>query len=260
MIHLAWLANITHMSGLTLLRKYLRSHPKERNWRLLCMVILFVLLLVAEIPTAFFNWKSYDTEYFAELSAANATSYAHCFFNMQIARERFEIAVRNSSREDPAKYDPRTKHLPDTSAFQSLVMTVLLLVFNFFTRLTKIMDKPSTWATTRLRAPLSRWWRKKALLADSAFLRSSKLWTPRKIMIHKYFSVKQRLAVLLLLRLYADIYTSMLSEVIIRLDRAVHHNTLTVQLNRYTGCFYPPFGPSPAFSWSELQWTLMRMR
>lgn len=254
MVYLAWLANLTHMSGLTLLRKYLRSHPKERNWRLLCMTILLVLLLVAEIPTAFFNWDSSNNYHFAEVSAANATSYAYCFFNMRIARERFEIAVRNSSREDGIK------HVSDTSAFQNMVITVLLLVFNFCTRVTKIMDKPSTWATTSLRVPLSRWWRQQALLADSAFLRSSRSWTPRKILIHKYFSVKQRLAVLLFSRLYADIYTSMLSEVSIRLDPAVHHNTLTRQLDRYTGCFSPPFGPSSAFSWSELQWTLMRMR
>lgn len=218
------------------------------------MAILFVLLLVAEIPTAFFNWDLYDMKTSAEVSAANATSYARCFFNMRIARERFEIAVRNSSQEDGVK------SLSDTSALQNTVIAVLLLVFNFLTRIMKIMDKPSIWATTSLRAPLSRWWRRQALLADSAFLRSSKLWTPRKILTHKYFSVKQRLAVLLLSRLYADIYTSMLSEVIIRLDLAVHHNVLTLPLNRYTGYYLPPFGPSLAFSWSELQWTLMRMR
>lgn len=274
MVYLAWLANLTHMSGLTLLRSYLRSRTSsrigsrtrsrtklrtmlrtmKRKWRLLFMTILFVLLLVAEIPTAFFNWDSHDEYGFAEVSAANATSYAYCFYDMQIARKRFEIAARASSRED------RIRSLFDTTALQNMVISVLLLVFNFLTRVAKIVEEASSWATIRLRARLSRWWRKEVLLSDSAFLRSSRLWTPRQILIRKYFVVKQSLAVLLLSRLYADIYTSMLSEVSIRLDPTLRHNILTLRLNRYTGCFSPPSGPSPAFSWLELQLTLMRMR
>lgn len=64
------------------------------------MTIPLVLLLVAEIPTAFFNWTSpkYYTPYCGyvpmELSAANATSYARCFFNMQIAKSRFNAVAR----------------------------------------------------------------------------------------------------------------------------------------------------------------------
>lgn len=218
MVYLAWLANLTHMSGLTLLRKYLRSHPKERNWRLLCMAILLILLLVAEIPTAFFNWASALDEW--EVSAANATSHARCFFDMQIANERLHLAARCTTYCNPTSGDCETlctdngyPSLAETSAFQNMIATFLLLVFNCFTRLMKILDRPSRWVTYKLRIPLSRWWRKRILLADSAFLRSPKLWTPKHILIRKYFLVKQGLAVLLLSRLYADLYTSTLSEV-----------------------------------------------
>lgn len=192
------------------------------------MTILLVLLLVAEIPTAFFNWTSlelvysstYDSASYAEVSAANATSYARCFFNMHVANERFQIAARcrtfcNFTEEGcyTTCTDDGWQSLSETTAFQNVIITFLLLVFTFFTRVMKIMDSLSTWATYSLRIPLSRWWRRKMLLADSIFLRSPTLWTPRRILRWKHFVVKQELAVLLLARLYADLYTSTLSEV-----------------------------------------------
>lgn len=240
MVYLAWLANLTHMSGLTLLRTYFKSHRKERNWRLIFMAILFLLLLVAEIPTAFFNWASSDDR---EVSAANATSHARCFFNMQIATERFHVAARCSERCSVALGDCETRCtgygsqlLSDTSAFQNMIVTFLLLAFNCFTRVMKIMDKPSTWVAYNLRNPLSRWWRRKILLADSAFLRLPRAWTPRKILIQKYFWVKHRLAMLLLWRLYADLYTSTLSEVSIRSSPTAVTTLYSLShVTRYTG-------------------------
>lgn len=202
------------------------------------MTILLVLLLIAEIPTAFFNWNTYDhsgNNDPREVSAANATSYARCFFDMQIASERFDVAARALSGCH-SRCSDHTPSLRDTAAFQNMIITFLLLVFNFFTRITKIMDGPSTWVTYNLRIPLSRWWRTKVLLADSAFLRSPRIWTPRYILIRKYFVVKQGLALLLLSRLYADLYTSMLSEVSTHpIPTAVITVYLLSYIIRYTG-------------------------
>lgn len=233
MVYLAWLANLTHMSGLTLLRKYLRAHPNERNWRLLCMTILLALLLAAEIPTAFFNWISSEDplsiyEEHLEVSAANATSYARCFFDMRVAWERFNAAPRcwiacsvDTERCQTKCVKHEFQSLGNTSAFQDMIVTILLLVFNFFTRVMKIMGRLSMWANYNLRLRLSRWWRKRTLLADSVFLRSPRDWTPRRILAWKCFLVKQRVALLLLSRLYADLYTSTLSEVSVHPSEAV---------------------------------------
>lgn len=241
MVYLAWLANLTHMSGLTLLRTYFRSHRKERNWRLFFMAILFLLLLVAEIPTAFFNWASSDDG--TEVSAANATSHARCFFDMQIANERHNVAARCSEQCSVGLRNCETRCrelgpqlLSDTSAFQNMIVTFLLLVFNCFTRVMKIMDKPSTWVANNLRNPLSRWWRRKIVLADSASPQSSDVRLRKQLLIQKYFGVKHRLTVLLLSRLYADLYTSTLSEVSIRPSPTAITTLYSLSnVTRYTG-------------------------
>lgn len=140
--------------------------------------------------------------------------------DMQIANERLHLAARCMTYCNPTSGDCETlctdngyPSLSETSAFHNMIATFLLLVFNCFTRLMKILDRPSRWVTYNLRIPLSRWWRKRILLADPAFLRSPKGWIPNHILIRKYFLVKQALAVLLLSRLYADPYASTLSEV-----------------------------------------------
>lgn len=218
------------------------------------MAVLLILLLVAETPTAFFNWASAADH--TEVSAANATSYARCFFDMKIANERFDVAARCSTVCHVSLggcqtwcSDPARQSLGDTSAFQNMIMTFLLLVFNCFTRIMKLVDRLSKWATYSLRRPLSCWWRKKVLLADSVFLRSTKLWTPRRIRIWKCFVVNQGLAVLLFLRLYADLYTSTLSEVSIHpMQTAVTTIYSIYHIIRFTGFLSPPFGPLYAFS------------
>lgn len=216
------------------------------------MAILLILLLVAETPTAFFNWAS--TADHTEVSAANATSYARCFFDMKIANERFDIAARcetyNFTSGGCQTWYSNYVHqsLGDTSAFQNMIVTFLLLIFNCFTRIIKLVDRLSKWATYSLRSPLSRWWRRKVLLADSIFLRSTGPWTPRCIRIWKWFVVNQGLALLLFMRLYADLYTSTLSEVSIHPSPTVVTTTYSMfHVTRYTGYLYPRFGPLYAF-------------
>lgn len=174
------------------------------------MTVLWLLLLVAEIPTTFFNWHSsdpYTDGYFLEPSAANATTYARCFFDMKIAHARFQNATRFDS-DSESSYK-----VTDTVAFQNMIVTFLLLVFTYITRISKILDGLPVRVIYRLRGWLGEFWVEKILLADSAFLRSRRAWSPRRILLRKYLIIRQMFALNLFCRLYADIYTSMLSEV-----------------------------------------------
>ncbi|GAB7365969.1 hypothetical protein MBLNU230_g7297t1 [Neophaeotheca triangularis] len=55
-IYLAWLSSSVHLSALTLLRPHLRDHPGTRAWRLLGMVVLFIMLVVGLVPTVSYDW------------------------------------------------------------------------------------------------------------------------------------------------------------------------------------------------------------
>ena len=47
---LAWFSSATHLATLGVLRSYLVAHPVVRNWRVIAMVLLLILLLVAQFP------------------------------------------------------------------------------------------------------------------------------------------------------------------------------------------------------------------
>ncbi|KAK5999362.1 hypothetical protein QM012_005487 [Aureobasidium pullulans] len=55
-LYLAWLSSSVHLSALTLLRPFLNDHHGLRAWRLLGMIVLFVMLLVGLVPTISYDW------------------------------------------------------------------------------------------------------------------------------------------------------------------------------------------------------------
>lgn len=67
MVYLAWFSSITHLCCLTFLRNYLFNHPGQRLWRLISMFIIIIMLVVALVPTGYFDWSS-------------PASYAICYF------------------------------------------------------------------------------------------------------------------------------------------------------------------------------------
>ncbi|KAK3357258.1 hypothetical protein B0T25DRAFT_604039 [Lasiosphaeria hispida] len=167
-VYLAWFANLTHLSGLTFLRKYLHNHDRGRKWRLALMTLLFLMLLVGEVPTAFFNWpNAYDSlveqyrssgvkpatfleeEGVVEATAANASSFAWCFFNVVDATRQYQDQ-RDMLREfppyqftttGPFVYFEDVTELEGSTAFQSALVSIVLLSFGFFTRAVKV-SKP----------------------------------------------------------------------------------------------------------------------
>ena len=56
-MYLAWMSSNTHLTTLVVLRKYLMKSKVLRIWRLSGMVALYIMLLVAFIPGALWNWE-----------------------------------------------------------------------------------------------------------------------------------------------------------------------------------------------------------
>ncbi|KAH0046331.1 hypothetical protein KCU78_g94, partial [Aureobasidium melanogenum] len=55
-LYLAWLSSSVHLSALTLLRPVLNEFHGLRAWRLLGMVVLFMMLIVGLLPTVSCDW------------------------------------------------------------------------------------------------------------------------------------------------------------------------------------------------------------
>ena len=113
---LAWFASITHLSTLSFLRHYLHNHETERTWRITLMLVLFILLSVAVGLTGYFDWDMWEPG-----------MPAMCFFH---------------------------KHMStNTISFQSMIITIILLIYSYLIRITKMVRK----AANRLRAVSFHW-------------------------------------------------------------------------------------------------------
>ncbi|RTE81097.1 hypothetical protein BHE90_004416 [Fusarium euwallaceae] len=120
-VYLAWLSNITHLSGLTALRGYFHFRQRERGWRLALMFLVMVLLLIALGPTAFFNWRGYG-RYVVE-----PASFAICYFNPGKSLEAYQAT---KEMQDPYWFTPFSQSM----AFQDVVVSMALVTLNFFTK------------------------------------------------------------------------------------------------------------------------------
>lgn len=175
------------------------------------MLLFLLLLLVAEFPTGFFNWpNAYNVlQYesmtglsFPEAQVANASSYAKCFFNIKIAQQRL------------IKYCDVTEcslGVQDTTAFQGMIISMVLLVFNFGSRVVKLSMTLSSFFNRKVRATFSQWFRH--LILQSARSRrfpAAPHWQENR---QAYIITKPLMALFLLARLYLDLGTSTLAEV-----------------------------------------------
>ncbi|KAG8534405.1 uncharacterized protein KY384_001250 [Bacidia gigantensis] len=83
--YLAWMSSGTHLITLSVLRIYLREYPQLRMWRICGMLMLFVMLFVAIMPTGSNNW--YEIVYFEQPVLENVSECtstfipAKCFWN-----------------------------------------------------------------------------------------------------------------------------------------------------------------------------------
>ena len=115
-VQLAWFASITHLSALSFLRHYLHNRKTERTLRITLMLVLLILLSVAVWPTGHFEWDKWG-----------ASRPAVCAFCKGI--------------------DTRT------TAFQSMIITIILLIYGYLIRIAKMIRK----SANGMRAASFRW-------------------------------------------------------------------------------------------------------
>ena len=142
LVHLAWFSTITHQGTLFLMEKYFQEHRWQRNVRLSLMYALLVLLIVALLPTASFNWYSKRTivqltgpsdsrglvpdDWFVTYStlaksAAQPVSPALCYFDVSSANDLYRSA-------DPCRWGDFTPVEPPqlTAAAAFIIRTVIM--------------------------------------------------------------------------------------------------------------------------------------
>lgn len=193
-VYLSWLSNVTHLSGLTALRGYFHTRQWERGWRLALMFIFIVILMIALGPTAFFDW----TEDPMDNAVAEPASSAWCFFSPRQALEAFR---------ERGYYGWL---FSETKGFQSMIVSMILLVFNFFIRTLRIFSSVSGAIDRRVRKRVSQ-------LAKRGLRRLRQSRRPFSWALNQrqwdLMVVKPCLAAFLVLRLYVDIFVSTSSEV-----------------------------------------------
>lgn len=186
--YFAWFASLTHLSGLSFLRKHLERYPHDRNWRLVFMGALFVLLFVAQVPTVFFGTATYP-------------SYTRCFFSLSTAIERLE-ALREPHSEEHYEliYSPS-------------IVSLVILGFSFIPRVVKVSRRMSN-SVKRF----GHWWSGvfQATIRYISLFPWKLKWTRNSVRSQRLWEAlvaRPVIALFLTCRLYIDLATSMLSEV-----------------------------------------------
>ena len=157
-VYLSWFSSLTHLTTLTVIRRYFRDNPEARLWRAILMLTMFTMLGIALLPTGDAWW----------LAGNNIP--ALCFLKRLVAR----------SSEERFQFD----------AYQSTTMLISLVVLfsGYLTRLTKLSKQATAftrvWIRTKPgkilndamndsyqqagRAQASFYWRSKHLVLETA--------------------------------------------------------------------------------------------
>lgn len=101
-VHLARFSAITQQGTLLFMQRYFQEHRWQRNVRFALTTALLLLLFIAMVPTAFFNWYSKRSSlsifhdniacYSLSKSAAQPSSPASCYFDISNAKRLFSSA------------------------------------------------------------------------------------------------------------------------------------------------------------------------
>ncbi|OTA64235.1 hypothetical protein K449DRAFT_464141 [Hypoxylon sp. EC38] len=209
-VSLGWFSSVTHLAGLTILRNHLRAHSWKRNIRFGLMFILLVGLIVSLVPTGYFTWKNPDPNV---NSVSSMVDPAVCYFDVRIANHIRQARSCDKSRTLTC----HDENLGLTPAFQTMIISIILLAFGFFTRSTKIFKPLSSFTNIKLRRPLSHHYQK-FLVRLISFIEEKKQTDDqnssalRKTNILRILLLWPSLALLVFFRLIADFFSSMLVE------------------------------------------------
>jgi hypothetical protein len=186
LVYLAWFSSLTHLCCLTFLRNYLFNHPGQRIWRLVSMFMIIIMLVVALVPTGYFDWLGQGQ---SSGPPPAPSSYAICFYG----------------RKPP----PATGSQPMVpNSYISMIISCLLLLLGFLTRVIRLHKTPSIDYILPLRYFCSEIARRG--------LRRVYAWcqvqaNPQNI--SRFLIYQPLLAGFLMLRVSLDVYSSMFMEV-----------------------------------------------
>ncbi|KAI1809520.1 hypothetical protein GGS20DRAFT_590530 [Poronia punctata] len=121
----AWFACVTHLAGLTAVRRYLHSHPLEKFVRWALSIALMGTLLAAIVPTAFFDWRVWDN---GTLLATESTP-ATCFFDLMGQRDYYNKKAAEYCKSYTGNYC-YSESLEGTHALQTVAFTMGLLILS----------------------------------------------------------------------------------------------------------------------------------
>ncbi|KAL3434218.1 hypothetical protein BDV09DRAFT_204893 [Aspergillus tetrazonus] len=171
---LAWFSSLTHLSCLTFLRNYLYKQKSQRQWRLVFMLVLVIMLITAMVPTGGYMWN---------YAISVMPGYAICLFSTPVLSG-------------------------SVGTIMSMAILVLLIGLGFIFRVIKLHKPLSLFMVKTLRRNISQYLRG---LLWMLYRWKDHSKRPRRVAgIILYYPA---LALFLSLRLVADHFSSMFFEV-----------------------------------------------
>ncbi|KAF5511997.1 hypothetical protein CGCA056_v011894 [Colletotrichum aenigma] len=172
-VYLVWFSNLTHVACMTVLRGHLHRHPTQRRWRLSLMFVLWVGLLVAIGPTFWFDWMGTEEHLAWDVSTTNARCFYYpsialntmewraCQASVELHKERGNVTYTVDECVASDTWGPTDIPMESHLSFQTTMLSVILAIFTFLTRLVKmnrswsfrtrmsILDKTINWYLVR---------------------------------------------------------------------------------------------------------------
>lgn len=184
LVYLAWFSSLTHLSCLTVLRNYLYNRPVQRVWRLLSMLVLVVMLSIALVPTANYDWAANSWLGMPRPdSTPDLTDYAICYL------------------KPDRQYQSLISQL-------SAATSIVLISLGYILRVIKLHQQFSSFLSRRIRGRLSD--------ATRCFLRIVFHWClsdGSSQSLKRLLCYRPLLAIFLAMRILLDLWSSMLFEV-----------------------------------------------
>ncbi|KAK1446187.1 hypothetical protein CMEL01_10430 [Colletotrichum melonis] len=201
-VYLAWFSCVTHLSGLTVLRRYLQNESWARYIRLALMLVLLLVLVVAVTPTAFFNWATGEKKESEE--GLDSWTPAICFFHLKCALHLYHD-MRAQTGVPP---------FTQTPAFVEMLMSQSFIVVGFVVRTFKLSTRLSEALHRTVFVPLNRLFRQYLQQLEVSLNGQSYVASEAAAESARHGLVMRPvLAAVLLFRTQVDLFNSMLGEI-----------------------------------------------
>lgn len=211
---------------------------------MILMVILLAGLITAIVPTGYFNWGDSGYTIWSQGTASVPASNARCFFSQRQIQAAWKSRLckeNESSYNDaddgyPCNDDQESSGAPlATTAYESSILSILLLTLSFSSRSVKMFRILSEIAKDTIRQKVGCW----AVSCLSATVRGYRhfgttAWRRRLLAIFRPLDLM--IALYLVVKLYLDMFLSELADVSTTCNIPTHSEELpdkmTSPLNR----------------------------